>query len=106
MRTSYQRAAFGKNTKLMADYGMLICLNPVVRGVQESSYAQELMTDPAANTREQIQEALDAGERPEWHLPGVSNVLPERGVILSWDTAQPSFARRTSAQRPNFRERR
>jgi len=57
-------------------------------------YAQELMIDPDANIREQIQDALDAAERQEWHLLGVSDVLPERGVILFWDTAAPSFARR------------
>ena len=57
-------------------------------------YAQELMIDSALNVREQIQDALDAGERLEWHLLGVSDVLPERGVILFWDTARPSFARR------------
>jgi hypothetical protein len=57
-------------------------------------YAQELMIDPDANTRDQIQDALDAGERLERHLLGVSDVLPERGVILFWDTAPPSFARR------------
>jgi hypothetical protein len=57
-------------------------------------YAQELMIDPSVNTRDQIQDALDAGERLEWHLLGVSDVLPERGVILFWDTAPPSFARR------------
>ena len=57
-------------------------------------YAQELMMDQDANVREQIQDTLDAGERLEWHLLGVSDVLPERGVILFWDTASPSFARR------------
>ena len=57
-------------------------------------YAQELMMDQDANIREQIQDALDTGERLEWHLLGVSDVLPERGVILFWDTASPSFARR------------
>ena len=57
-------------------------------------YAQELMMDQDAHIREQIQDALDAGERLEWHLLGVSDVLPERGVILFWDTASPSFARR------------
>jgi hypothetical protein len=56
-------------------------------------YAQELMMDQDANIREQIQDALDAGEREEWHLVGVSDVLPERGVILFWDTARPSFGR-------------
>jgi hypothetical protein len=57
-------------------------------------YAQELMIDPDLNIREQIQDALDAGERLEWNLLGVSDVLPERGVILFWDTSRPSFARR------------
>jgi hypothetical protein len=56
-------------------------------------YAQELMMDQDANIREQIQDALDAGESQEWHLVGVSDVLPERGVILFWDTARPGFAR-------------
>jgi hypothetical protein len=57
-------------------------------------YAQELMVDPAGNIREQIQDVLDAGERREWHLIGVSDVPAEQGVILIWDTAPPSFARR------------
>jgi hypothetical protein len=49
--------------------------------------------DQDANIREQIQAALDAGENQEWHLVGVSDVLPERGVILFWDTSRPSFGR-------------
>jgi hypothetical protein len=56
-------------------------------------FAQELMPNQRENTREQIQEALDAGERKEWHLVGVSNVLPEWGVTLFWDTSKPSFGR-------------
>jgi hypothetical protein len=56
-------------------------------------YAQELMMNEGANVREQIQDALDAGEHHEWHLVGVSDVLPERGVILFWDTSRPSFGR-------------
>jgi hypothetical protein len=56
-------------------------------------FAQELMLDQRGNTREQIQVALDASERQEWHLVGVSAVLPERGVILFWDTSRPSFGR-------------
>jgi hypothetical protein len=32
-------------------------------------YAQELMIDPAVNISEQIQDALDAGERLEWKAP-------------------------------------
>ncbi len=59
-------------------------------------FAQELMLNQDAPTREQIQAALDAGETKEWHLVGVSDVLPERGVILFWDTASPSFGRRAS----------
>jgi hypothetical protein len=59
-------------------------------------FAQELLLDQSGNTREQIQDALDAGERQEWHLVGVSNVLPEQDVILFWDTSKPSFGRTTS----------
>jgi len=51
------------------------------------------MPNQRENTTEQIQEALDAGERKEWYLVGVSNVLPEGGVILFWDTSRPSFGR-------------
>ena len=56
-------------------------------------FAQELMLEQSGSNREQIQDALDAGERQEWHLMGVSNVLPEGGVILFWDTTRPSFGR-------------
>ena len=56
-------------------------------------FAQELMLDQSGSNREQIQDALDAGERQEWHLVGVSAVLPERGVMLFWDTSRPSFGR-------------
>jgi hypothetical protein len=56
-------------------------------------FTQELMPGERGNTREQIQDALDAGERQEWHLVGVSHVLPERGVVLFWDTTRPSFGR-------------
>jgi hypothetical protein len=56
-------------------------------------FAQELMLDKIVHFREQIQDALDAGESQEWHLVGVSDVLPERGVILFWGTAKPSFGR-------------
>ena len=59
-------------------------------------FAQELMPDQNADPREQVQDALDAGETKEWHLVGVSDVLPERGVMLFWDTARPSFGRRGS----------
>ena len=56
-------------------------------------FAQELMLDQSGSNREQIQDALDAGERQEWHLVGVSDVLPERRVLLCWDTTRPSFGR-------------
>jgi hypothetical protein len=56
-------------------------------------FAQELVMDQDTNVRDQIQDALDVGESQEWHLVGVSDVLPERGVILFWDTARPSFGR-------------
>ena len=59
-------------------------------------FAQELALDDNTNIREQIQAALDEGEIKEWHLVGVSDVLPERGVILFWDTARPSFGRRAA----------
>ena len=54
-------------------------------------YAQELRLDRNADTREQLQDALDAGDRKEWHLIGVSDVLPDHGVILIWDTSHPGF---------------
>jgi hypothetical protein len=58
-------------------------------------YAQELVLDPNANLREQIQEALDANEAQDWHLVGVSGVPGEGGVILFWDTARAGFGRTT-----------
>ena len=61
--------------------------------LHERFFAQELMPNQRVNIKEQIQEALDAGERKEWHLVGVSNVLPEGGVILFWDTSRLSFGR-------------
>ena len=60
-------------------------------------YAQELVLHQATSKREQIQDALDAGDSREWHLVGVSDVLVEGGLILFWDTAWPhvgSFAGR------------
>jgi hypothetical protein len=54
-----------------------------------------LVLDRNANVREQIQEALDANEREDWHLVGVSDVLGEGGVMLFWDTARASFGRTT-----------
>jgi hypothetical protein len=65
----------------------------VTEQLHERFFAQELMPNQRENTTEQIQEALDAGERKEWHLVGVSNVLPEGAVILFWDTSRPSFGK-------------
>jgi hypothetical protein len=65
----------------------------VTEQLHERFFAQELMPNQRENTTEQIQEALDAGERKEWYLVGVSNVLPEGSVILFWDTSRPSFGR-------------
>ncbi len=78
-------------------------------------YAQELVIDGRVGAREQIQEALDAGESNDWELVGVSHMpgpgaegdpapgpSGERGVatgrgarsvMLVWDTQRPSFAR-------------
>jgi hypothetical protein len=53
-------------------------------------YAQELAVDQNANIREQIQSALDEGDRHEWHLVGVSDVMAEH-VILFWDTESSQF---------------
>ena len=54
-------------------------------------YAQELMVDPNANVREQLQRALDEGDTHEWHLVGVLDAMPGHGVILFWDTERPSY---------------
>jgi hypothetical protein len=56
-------------------------------------FAQELVLEQDADARGRIQDALDAGERREWHLVGVSDVPPQRSVILFWDTVRPSFGR-------------
>ena len=45
-------------------------------------FAQELVLEEDAGAREQIQHALDAGEREKWHLVGVSDVPPGRRVVL------------------------
>ena len=83
-------------------------------------YAQEVTLSATGGVREQIQEALDAGEAQDWNLVGASKVPtsgadapgvgetrvvregapPEHGataraVILLWDTARPSFGRST-----------
>jgi hypothetical protein len=59
-------------------------------------FAQELELEQDAEVRGRIQEALDAGERKEWRLVGVSDVPQTGGTILFWDTARPSFGRSTS----------
>ncbi len=45
-------------------------------------FAQELMLDQDAEAREQIQDALDAGQSQKWHLVGLPDT-PEGGVGLS-----------------------
>ena len=39
-------------------------------------FAQELMLDQSASIREQIQDALDAGERLEWHKGDLFAIPP------------------------------
>ena len=56
-------------------------------------FAQELVLEEEAEARGRIQDALDAGESRKWHLVGVSDVPPERRVVLFWDTIRPSFGR-------------
>ncbi len=56
-------------------------------------FAQELSLDREANRKEQIQDALDAGEKHDWDLLAVSEMLAEEGVILFWDTARPGFGK-------------
>ena len=59
-------------------------------------YAEELVLDPNANVREQIQKALDASEGQARHLVGVSHVPGEGGgMLLFWDTGESSFGRVT-----------
>jgi hypothetical protein len=43
-------------------------------------YAQEVVVDPNANVREQIQEALDAHEREDWFLVGVAENVRGRAA--------------------------
>ena len=59
-------------------------------------FAQELLLEENAEVRGRIQDTLDAGEKKEWHLVGVSDVLSKHRVVLFWDTARPSFGRRTA----------
>jgi hypothetical protein len=43
----------------------------------------------------QLQDVLDAKEGKEWHLVGVAGGFKDGGVVLFWDTARPSFGRRS-----------
>ncbi len=56
-------------------------------------FAEELVLEENADARGRIQDALDAGERQDWHLVGVSGVPTERRLVLFWDTIRPSFGR-------------
>ena len=56
-------------------------------------FARELSLDRGANRRERMQDALGAGERHDWDLPGVSDAATDEGVILFWDTSRPGFGR-------------
>ena len=55
-------------------------------------FAEHLPVREGADLPDRIQEALDAGDRKEWHLVGVSDV-PNEGLILFRDTARSSFGR-------------
>jgi hypothetical protein len=55
-------------------------------------YAEELKVSNGEGARARLQEALDAGDRKEWHLVGVSDLAGD-SVILFWDTRRPSFGR-------------
>ena len=56
-------------------------------------YAEYVRLAPEADPQRVVQEVLDAHDRKEWHLVGVSGGLPDGGVILYWDTTAPSFGR-------------
>ena len=56
-------------------------------------YAEHVQVTSETEPQKDLQEVLDAGDRKEWHLVGVSGGLPGGGVILYWDTAAPSFGR-------------
>ncbi len=56
-------------------------------------FAEELVLEEDAEARGRIQHSLDAGESRKWHLVGVSDVPPQRSIILFWDTVRPSFGR-------------
>ena len=48
------------------------------------------------NPEAQLQDVLDAKEGKEGHLVGVAGGFKDGGVVLFWDTARPSFGRRSS----------
>jgi hypothetical protein len=56
-------------------------------------FAEELVLEEGADARGRIQHCLDAGERRKWCLVRVSDVTPERRVVLFRDTIRPSFGR-------------
>jgi hypothetical protein len=58
-------------------------------------HAQHVIVSHEAEIQEQLQDVLDAAEAREWHLVGVAGGLPDGGMVLFWDTARPSFGRRS-----------
>jgi hypothetical protein len=56
-------------------------------------YAEYVRPIPGTDFQVTVQEALDAGDRKEWHLAGASNSFLESDVIFFWDTGYPSFGR-------------
>ena len=54
-------------------------------------FAEELVLEEDADARGRIQHSFDAGERRKWRLVEVSDVPPERPVVLFWDTIRPGF---------------
>ena len=67
-------------------------------------YAQELVLDRATSKREQIQDALAAGDSRQWHLVGVADGLVEGVVLLFWDTAWPQVGSFAGQRRQGFLE--
>ncbi len=45
-------------------------------------FAEELVLEEGADARGRIQHSFDAGERRKWRLVEVSDVPPERRVVL------------------------
>ena len=53
-------------------------------------FAQELMLDQSGNIREQIQDALDAGEIHEWHLVHRAGAANQHDGVIRFD-ARPLY---------------